>query len=152
VAGIVFANVIVPVKQNILHKMASSLCPNCRDWVAYGLVIGPFRCEWIYTDSKHIDPHWGQVRLEEIFIGIYSAKPGDIVWKRDDDIVGTECILSFYEYLKENPQVEFEWWIKDDKDPKLLCLKDYEFPDTLSDRELSLDYLNRVAPFRINTI
>lgn len=130
--------------------MASPLCSASRGWTAYGLVIGPFRCEWIGTDSKHIESYWGDVRLEEIFIGIYNAKPGDVVWKRENDIVDTASILNAYKGFKENTQVEFEWWINDN-DFELWCLQHFEFPEVLTREELSLEYLTRMAPFQIKT-
>lgn len=150
IVAILFSCSVLYKIKGAQYQMASSLCSSSHDWTAYGLVIGPSRCEWIRTDSKHIESYWGDVRKEEIFIDIYNAKPGDLVWSRANDIIDTASILNAYKDFKENPQVEFKWWIDDD-DFELCCLQNFEFPEVLTREELSLEYLTRTAPFQIKT-
>ena len=119
------------------------ICPSCRDWVAFGLVVGRSRCEWIGVDSKHIDPYWGCIDKDEIFLGVYVARRGDTSYTRKT--VDTKEIISDYiKIIQEDKDDMFYTW---SQDYELIAEKDANFPEILSEK-LTVKYFEEHYPFK----
>lgn len=76
-----------------------------RDWYAIGIACGEFGCRWVATDSKHIEPFWGDVARYEVFIGVWHKDKDDTDYKR---VVTTPEEL--IKQLLEMAQFEDQHW------------------------------------------
>lgn len=46
------------------------------------LVVGVYSWRWEETDTKHIEPYWGQISRDECALVVYVKGPGKKHWKR----------------------------------------------------------------------